>query len=435
MASTDYKTGEQKPIREPLPRDMGDAQRLMRDLAGIFLSSSQRPPAASFESGPKPESAPVDFSAPQPDLMYRTLVEQIPAVVFVAYLDEGKSHAYVSPQVEAALGFSQEEWLEDPILWYRQIHPEDKSRWSSEVAEMLVGGKSLKSAYRVLSREGRVVWFRCEAKMVRHPDGTPWFVLGVGFDITELKEAAQALHEQTKSLRSLSTKLLELQDQERRRIARELHDGIGQYLVALKLNIELLESSESTDQKELWTESERLLEHCLSDLRNLSYLLHPPLLDEAGLLPAIKAYIEGFSTRSGIEADLQVPAAFPKAPKGVEIALFRVLQESLTNVVRHSGTKRVVIVLQADGQTASLTVTDFGRGIPTNLLEKFRADSSRSGVGLAGMRERVSELGGRFEIKSDRRGTAVAIVLPLEERRRTYRPVPSQAAVGHRNCP
>ena len=433
MASADYKTAEQDPIREGLPSDLGDAQRLMSELAAMFRSSSQKPPTASFESSSKPDSIPVNFSVPQPDLMYRTLVEQIPAVVFVAYLDEGKSHAYVSPQIESALGFSQEEWLEDPILWYQQIHPEDKGRWRLEVAEMLVTGKSLKSAYRVLSREGRVVWFRCEAKMVRHPDGNPWFILGVGFDITELKEAAQALHEQTQSLRSLSTKLLELQDQERRRIARELHDGIGQYLVALKLNIELLESSESNDQKELWTESERLLEQCLSDIRNLSYLLHPPLLDEAGLLPAIKAYIEGFSARSGIEADLEVPAAFPTAPKGVEIALFRVLQESLTNVVRHSGTKRVDIVLQCDGQTASLKVTDFGRGIPANLLEKFRADSARSGVGLAGMRERVSELGGRFEIKSDKRGTEVVIVLPLEERRRTYRPVKPKAAVGHRN--
>lgn len=434
MALTDYKTAEQEPIREGLPCDPADAQRLMSESAAMFRSGSERPPAASFEASPKSDCAPVHFSAPQPDLMYRTLVEQIPAVVFVAYLEEGKNHAYVSPQIEAALGFSQEEWLVDPILWYQQIHPEDKSRWSLEVAEMLVTGRSLKSAYRVLSRQGRVVWFRCEAKVVRHPDGSPWFVLGVGFDITELKEAERALYEQTKSLRCLSTKLLELQDQERRRIARELHDGIGQYLVALKLNVELLESSQSNDQKELWTESERLLGQCLSDIRNLSYLLHPPLLDEAGLLPAIKAYVEGFSTRSGIEADLQVPAAFPTAPKGVEIALFRVLQESLTNVVRHSGAKRVQIVLQADDRTASLKVADFGRGIPAILLEEFRADSSRSGVGLAGMRERVSELGGRFEIKSDQRGTEVVIVLPLEERRRTYRPIKPKAAVGHRNC-
>lgn len=428
MAQADYKAG-----RDGLPHGLDEAQRLMSELAAMILSTSQRA-AASFESRPNLDRASVDSSVPQPDLMYRTLVEQIPAVVFVAYLDEGKSHAYVSPQIEAALGFSQEEWLDDPILWYQQIHPDDKTRWTLEVAEMLAAGKSLRSAYRVLSRQDRVVWFRCEAKMVRHPDGKPWFILGVGFDITELKEAEQALQEQTKSLRALSTKLLELQDQERRRIARELHDGIGQYLVALKLNIELLESSQSNDHKALWTESQRLLEQCLSDIRNLSYLLHPPLLDEAGLLPAIKAYVEGFSTRSGIEADLQVPATFPKAPKGVEIALFRVLQESLTNVVRHSRAKRVEILLQAHSGTASLKVIDFGRGIPAQILERFRADSSRSGVGLAGMRERVSELGGRFEIKSNKRGTEVVIVLPLEERRRTYRPVKPIAAVGHRNC-
>lgn len=432
MALADYRRTEQEKKREGLPRDMGNAQALMSELAAI-LSSSQKPLSASFESIPNPDRAAVNSSLPQPDLMYRTLVEQIPALVIVVYLDEGKSHAYVSPQIEAALGFSQEEWLNDPIIWYQQIHAEDKGRWSLEVAEMLVTGKSLKSAYRVLSRQGRVAWFRCEAKMVRHPDGNPWFILGVGFDITELKEAEQALREQTRSLRSLSTKLLELQDQERRRIARELHDGIGQYLVALKLNLELLESSDRNDQKELWREAERLLEQCLSDIRNLSYLLHPPLLDDAGLLPAIKAYIEGFSARSGIAADLEVPSVFPNAPKGVEIALFRVLQESLTNVVRHSGAKRVEVVLQADDRTASLRVADFGRGIPANILGKFEADSSRSGVGLAGMRERVSELGGRFDIKSDERGTEVAIVLPLEERRRTYRSIKSKAAAGHRD--
>ena|SRR5215469_10612105 len=432
MALTNKRAEPEKPNREGLPRDLGNAQTLMNELAAM-LSSSQKAPSTPFESSPNQDRAAVSSSLPHPELMYRTLVEQIPAIVVVAYLDEGKNHAYVSPQIEAALGFSQEEWLDDPILWYQQIHPEDKSRWSLEVAEMLVTGKSLKSAYRVLSRQGRAVWFRCEAKMVRHPDGNPWFILGVGFDITELKDAEQALQEQTKSLQSLSTKLIELQDQERRRIARELHDGIGQYLVALKLNLEMLESSQRNNQKELWSEAERLLEQCLSDIRNLSYLLHPPLLDDAGLLPAIKAYIEGFSARSGIEADLQVPSALPNAPKGVEIALFRVLQESLSNVVRHSGSKRVEVVLESDGRTASLRVRDFGRGIPVNVLEKFQADSSRSGVGLAGMRERVSELGGRFDIKSDKRGTEVVIVLPLEERRRTYRPIKLKAAVGHRN--
>ena len=113
------------------------------------------------------------------------LVEQIPAVVFMAHLDRGIGEAYVSPQIEAALGFSQEEWLEDPIRWYQQIHPDDKQRWSIEAAEMFLSGKPLRSAYRVMARDGRVVWFHCEAKMIRREDGRPWFIHGVGFDITD----------------------------------------------------------------------------------------------------------------------------------------------------------------------------------------------------------------------------------------------------------
>ena len=127
---------------------------------------------------------------------YRALVEQIPAVVFMAYLDRGIGEAYVSPQIEATLGFSQAEWLEDPVRWYSQIHPDDKERWSVEAAEMFLTGEPLRSAYRVLARDGRVVWFHCEAKMVRREDGRPWFIHGVGFDITDLKRAEAALQEE-----------------------------------------------------------------------------------------------------------------------------------------------------------------------------------------------------------------------------------------------
>jgi PAS domain S-box-containing protein len=124
------------------------------------------------------------------------LLDQIPAVVFMAYLDEGIGEAYVSPQIEATLGFSQKEWLEDPVRWYQQIHPDDKSRWSSEAAETFLSGKPLRSSYRVLARDGRVVWFHCEARLVRHDDGEPWFIHGVGFDITELKQVQEALQEE-----------------------------------------------------------------------------------------------------------------------------------------------------------------------------------------------------------------------------------------------
>ncbi len=117
---------------------------------------------------------------------------KFPAVVFMAYLDRGIGEAYVSPQIEAALGFSQEEWLEDPVRWYSHIHPDDKQRWSTEAAEMFLTGNPLRSAYRVLARDGRVIWFHCEAKMIRKEDGEPWFIHGVGFDITDLKRTEEA---------------------------------------------------------------------------------------------------------------------------------------------------------------------------------------------------------------------------------------------------
>ena len=135
--------------------------------------------------------------------MYRTLVEQIPAVVFMAYLDRGIGEAYVSPRIEEALGFSREEWLEDPIRWYNQIHPDDQQRWSIEAAEMFSSGKPLRSAYRVLARDGRVIWFHCEAKIVPREDGVPWLFHGVGFDITDLKLAEQALAEERNVLSAL----------------------------------------------------------------------------------------------------------------------------------------------------------------------------------------------------------------------------------------
>ena len=172
----------------PFPFDLAavtEAESILADLAAVFFQT----PASTCEesqanSGPGPISE---------RLLARVLLDQIPAVVFMAYLDEGIGEAYVSPQIEKMLGFTQREWLEDPVRWYRQVHPEDKDRWSLEAAGIFLSGKALRSWYRVLARDGRVVWFHCEARLVRHDDGRPWFIHGVGFDITELKEAERAL--------------------------------------------------------------------------------------------------------------------------------------------------------------------------------------------------------------------------------------------------
>jgi PAS domain S-box-containing protein len=180
---------------EPNPPEAispAEAENLLTELASVFLNNSG-PTSCSDEvfNGEGPEE-----QLPNADAIYRALVEQIPAVIFMAHLDRGIGEAYVSPQIEASLGFSQEEWLEDPIRWYQQIHPDDKQRWSVEAAQMFLSGTALRSAYRVMARDGRVVWFHCEAKMIRRKDGRPWFIHGVGFDITELKRTEEALQEE-----------------------------------------------------------------------------------------------------------------------------------------------------------------------------------------------------------------------------------------------
>ena len=176
-----------------------EAESLLVDLAAVFLSNSNHQSGRANSANELNEDHPDDDQEeqlPRADAIYRALVEQIPAVIFMAHLDRGIGEAYVSPQIEAALGFSQEEWLEDPIRWYQQIHPDDKQRWSLEAAQMFLSGTPLRSAYRVIARDGRVVWFHCEAKMIRRKNGRPWFIHGIGFDITELKQIEEELQQE-----------------------------------------------------------------------------------------------------------------------------------------------------------------------------------------------------------------------------------------------
>jgi PAS domain S-box-containing protein len=167
-----------------------DARPPLEDLSSSEAGALLEQLASVFSFSTSPVSDP---ELPNLEAKYRALVEQIPAVIFMAYLDRGIGEAYVSPQIEESLGFKQEEWLEDPIRWYQQIHPDDKQRWSIEAAEMFLTGKPLRSSYRVIARDGRVIWFRCEARMIRRPDGQPWFIQGIGFDITDLKRTEEEL--------------------------------------------------------------------------------------------------------------------------------------------------------------------------------------------------------------------------------------------------
>jgi PAS domain S-box-containing protein len=520
-----------------LPDGLLEAESFLLALAEVFLPQAAGPTGARGGAAAWRER---EREPPGVEDRYRILVEQIPAVVFMAYLDRGIGEAYVSPQIEAILGFTQEEWLNDPVRWYRQIHPDDKGRWSVEAAQMVLTGRPLRSVYRVLARDGRVVWFHCEAKMVRADDGRPWFIHGVGFDVSELKRAEEALREseamlrelfdsapdtvvvvdgdgriaranaqieqmfgfgqeelvgkpvevllserfrrshvrhregylaeprtrpmgaglelfcrrkdgteipvdimlspveraegglviavvrditnrkraeealkrREEELRALSASLLSVQDEERRRIARELHDSTAQNLAGLAMNLSLLMTAAATvsdpSLQRILSDSRALAEQCSREVRNLSYLLHPPLLDDLGLAPALKSYIAGFGQRTGIEVQLDVPPDLGRLAPEIETALFRIVQEGLTNVHRHSGSTRAAIRLALTDREVKLTVEDEGAGSASRAIE----DGVRLGVGIPGMRERAKQLGGHMDIDSGHDGTIVTVSLP-----------------------
>jgi PAS domain S-box-containing protein len=259
-------------------------------------------------------------------------------------------------------------------------------------------------------------------------------IMEINVDITKTKEAerqlqlsvqtleariaerTQQLQSASEKLRELSVKLLQTQDEERRRIARELHDGVGQLLAAMSMNISLLDSERSKLSPESVKAVDanlKLIEDAGQEIRTMSHLLHPPLLDEVGLDSALRWYVDGFAERSKISVDLQLSPGFSKGlPRDFALSLFRIVQECLTNIHRHSGSLSAFVAVERSANQITLTVNDQGRGIATELQSRIASGES-SGVGFRGMRERIRQFGGRLEIASDENGTRILTVLPF----------------------
>lgn len=234
----------------------------------------------------------------------------------------------------------------------------------------------------------------------------------VARDITDHKKMENALREA-----ELSGRLLQLQDEERRRVARELHDGAGQLLAALGMNNSTVAEEKarlSPQAAKRVEENDSLIDQAISEIRTVSHLLHPPLLDEVGLQSALSEYVHGFGQRSRIRVDLEFPSALERLPHTVELSLFRIVQECLTNIHRHSGSPTAHVRLTRLPGEIQLEVADEGRGIDPEIQEKFFAGRS-TGVGLQGMRERVRQIGGALQIHSNEKGTSVRVFLPVRE--------------------
>jgi PAS domain S-box-containing protein len=353
--------------------DLASAEATLKALADVFSQNDpQNPQPFAVQS----ES----FNSFTDEMRYRSLVEQLPAVVFMASLDTGKGDAYVSPQIEASLGFSQDEWLRDPIRWYQHVHPDDKARWSAEAAEMFVSGTPLKSAYRVISRDGKVIWFQCEAKMLRGQDGRPYAIHGVGFDITELKETEQALHENHKQLEAANERLTIL-DRSKNEflnlISHEFRTPLNGLLGVSELMFDGMPSSPKND------ELQKMLE--LSRRRIIS------ILDDALLLAQIDVKGEQFRT-----AAVSLHVALGRAIEGtIDFAASRRVALTPPSTDRHFVLGDEDLLVKAfhtlfetavkfsgDGETVHLSrevmpdllrviIESHGRTIPSPALEKF----------------------------------------------------------------
>jgi signal transduction histidine kinase len=287
------------------------------------------------------------------------------------------------------------------------IHPEDGARVDAAFVASLDKRAPSAIEYRIVMPDGRVKILEERWKAFHDEEGKPVRVAGICRDVTERVRAEE-------NLQRLSGKLLRVQDEERRKISRDLHDSTGQNLVALATMLGQLRGyipSKERKSRRLLSECKALVDQCIGEVRTLSYVLHPPALDQAGLTGAIREYVRGFTRRSGIHVELELSPRVGRTAREVELALFRVVQESLTNIQQHSGSKHAEIRIDRNSNL-TLKISDYRSGGSDTLPRHKRRSGFQFGVGIRSMQERVNLIGGRLEIESTSRGTIVRVTVP-----------------------
>jgi len=360
---------------------------------------------------------------------FRAFANSLPELCWMAHSDgyvfwyNQRWYQYTGKTPEQVEGWGWQ-GVHDP-----EMLPSVLEKWKSSIAR----GEPFEMEFPLLGADGVFRWFLTRVTPIRDEEGALMRWYGTNTNIDEqrqllkslseardeleqrVRERTEELHIATESLRELSARLLRMRDEEQRRLARELHDSVGQLLAAIGMNIAAISAEAhrlSPATAKCVAENANLVDEVSREIRTISHLLHPPLLDEAGLASALRWYTEGFAKRSRIDVGLEIPSGVFRLPHDTEIALFRVVQECLTNIHRHSGSAVATIRINFCGERVVLEVEDQGKGIPPEQLRRL-ARVGRIGVGFGGMRERLRQLGGSLEIQSAGSGTLVRAKLPV----------------------
>ncbi len=364
------------------------------------------------------------------------IFQTAPDIIFSRQADgtrdyiSSRFYEYTGAPAGTAVGFG----------WMEYLHPDDKKDSLEQWLQCVKSGKGYESEYRIRGVDNQYRWFRARAVPLRNVDGSiiKWY--GSCSDIHDSKMLERSIREnaiqlekvvdsRTAELRKLSGRLMTLQDEERRRIAREIHDGLGQELAAGKMILDgILAKNASPAVSQAANDASQLVDRAISQVRTISHLLHPPLLDEVGLVSALRWFLEGLSERSGIAVRLEVdPPDLRRLRSELETAIFRIVQEALTNMFRHSGARNGNVRLAEQNGNITITVRDDGKGIEDGVI---RLHPESVGVGIGGMRQRVAELGGSLRLAnaSSGTGTIVEVVIPT----RRHEPVTETVSAQHR---
>jgi len=317
----------------------------------------------------------------------------------IIFLDASGHYIDANPAALALYGYSREEFLRMRI---GDLAPKEKAAEIQKFWSRIAAGEDVSGSFTVRRKDGSpgMIDFRIKS------DVLPGLHISFMHDVTAQKQAEE-------SLRQLSLRLLRSRDEERRRIARQLHETTAQTLAALRMNLARLNESAADDQREPVRDSIELSDQAIKEIRTLSYLLHPPLMDEMGLVPALKWYVNGFEQRSGIAVTLDIAGLTERLPPEIENVVFRIVQEALSNIHRHSGSAVASIRLERQDDSVVVAIADRGHGLPAEMRDQPLGGAAMPGVGIAGMHERIRELKGEMVLHSDDHGTTVTVKLPV----------------------